>query len=131
MGEVGGYTAQEAHSDSLSRLGESIASMSSTPTPRLSVDSLSPISPVFPRDEYPFPRSATWNHGRADSLTVDRPRSSGRPGSSGRYSHGRRGSTASSINSIGGSLDTASHWHGLNESSQNGRDLTRYGFGMC
>ncbi|PBP23424.1 hypothetical protein BUE80_DR005932 [Diplocarpon rosae] len=38
--------------------------------------------------------------------------------SSGRF-HSRRGSTASSIHSIGGSLDTASHWHGLNESSQN------------
>jgi vacuolar protein sorting-associated protein 54 len=44
---------------------------------------------------------------------------SSRPGSSGRYQP-RRGSTASSIHSIGGTLDTASHWHGLNESGQNG-----------
>ncbi|KUJ17258.1 Vps54-domain-containing protein [Mollisia scopiformis] len=63
---------------------------------RHSVDSLSPISPSFSRNEYPFPR----------------------PGSSGRYQP-RRGSTASSIHSIGGTLDTATHWHGLNESSQN------------
>ena len=42
-----------------------------------------------------------------------------RPGSSGRYSS-RRGSTASSIHSIGGSLDTASHSNSLTESSQNG-----------
>ena len=42
-----------------------------------------------------------------------------RTGSSGRYQP-RRGSTASSIHSIGGTLDTASHWHGLNESGQNG-----------
>ncbi|KAE8441201.1 hypothetical protein EG329_005633 [Mollisiaceae sp. DMI_Dod_QoI] len=64
--------------------------------PRHSVDSLSPISPIPSRNEYPFPR----------------------PGSSGRYQP-RRGSTASSIHSIGGTLDTASHWHGLNESGQN------------
>lgn len=42
-----------------------------------------------------------------------------RPGSSGRY-QARRGSTASSIHSIGGTLDTASYGHGLNESGQNG-----------
>lgn len=64
--------------------------------PRHSVDSLSPISPTPSRSEYPFPR----------------------PGSSGRYQP-RRGSTANSIHSIGGTLDTASHWHGLNESGQN------------
>ena len=46
-----------------------------------------------------------------------------RPGSSGRYQP-RRGSTSSSIHSIGGTLDTASHWHGLNESGQNGRNCT-------
>lgn len=45
-----------------------------------------------------------------------------RPGSSGRYQP-RRGSTASSIHSIGGTLDTASHWHGLNESGQNGKNV--------
>ncbi|KAH6666870.1 Vps54-like protein-domain-containing protein [Halenospora varia] len=68
----------------------------SSPIPRHSVDSLSPNSPSFSRHEYPFPR----------------------PGSSGRYQP-RRGSTASSIHSIGGTLDTASHWHGISESSQN------------
>ncbi|KAK0130165.1 hypothetical protein ONS96_000688 [Cadophora gregata f. sp. sojae] len=67
-----------------------------SPAPRYSIDSLSPASPTPSRGEYPFPR----------------------PGASGRYQP-RRGSTASSIHSIGGALDTASHWHGLNESSQN------------
>ncbi|KAG4413665.1 hypothetical protein IFR04_013205 [Cadophora malorum] len=67
-----------------------------SPAPRYSIDSLSPASPTPSRGEYPFPR----------------------PGSSGRFQP-RRGSTASSIHSIGGTLDTASHWHGLNESSQN------------
>ncbi|EPE35065.1 hypothetical protein GLAREA_10760 [Glarea lozoyensis ATCC 20868] len=75
-----------------------------SPTPRHSADFLSPASsPSFSRNEYPFPR----------------------PGSSHRYQP-RRGSTASSINSIGGSihsiggaLDTASSWHGINEASQN------------
>ncbi|KAG9234688.1 Vps54-like protein-domain-containing protein [Amylocarpus encephaloides] len=73
-----------------------------SPTPRQSMDSLSPTSPQY-RNEYPFPR----------------------PSSSHRYQP-RRGSTASSIHSIGGSihsiggtLDTASNWHGLSESSQN------------
>ncbi|KAH8750000.1 Vps54-like protein-domain-containing protein [Hyaloscypha sp. PMI_1271] len=66
------------------------------PAPRHSVDSLSPISPSPTRGEYPFPRT----------------------GSSGRYQP-RRGSTASSIHSIGGTLDTASHWHRLSESGQN------------
>ncbi|CAG8952935.1 hypothetical protein HYFRA_00007650 [Hymenoscyphus fraxineus] len=63
-------------------------------TSRLSIDSL--VSPLTSRNEYPFPR----------------------PGSSQRFM-GRRGSNASSIHSIGGALDTASNWHGLNESSQN------------
>ncbi|KAG0646473.1 Vacuolar sorting-associated chloroplastic [Hyphodiscus hymeniophilus] len=69
---------------------------------RQSVDSLSPVSPSPSRsehplrNEYPFPR----------------------PGSSGRY-RPRRGSTTSSIHSVGGSLDTSTHWHGLNESGQN------------
>ncbi|KAH7310321.1 Vps54-like protein-domain-containing protein [Rhexocercosporidium sp. MPI-PUGE-AT-0058] len=67
-----------------------------SPAPRYSIDSLSPISPTPSRSEYPFPR----------------------PGSSGRFQP-RRGSTASSIHSIGGTLDTGSHRHGLNESSQN------------
>ncbi|TAQ83861.1 hypothetical protein B7494_g7822 [Chlorociboria aeruginascens] len=61
---------------------------------RRSTDSFSSL-PASPRHEYPFPR----------------------PGSSGKRSS-RRGSTASQ-HSIGGSLDTALHWHGLNESSQN------------
>ena len=87
-------------------------------TPRLSADSLSPISPPPSRNEYPFPRSVprvpVWKDGRdADG---------GRPGSSGRYQP-RRESTASSIHSIGGSLDTSTHWHGLNESGQNGKSL--------
>ncbi|KAK6581000.1 hypothetical protein PZA11_006488 [Diplocarpon coronariae] len=64
--------------------------------PRYSVESLSPVSSPPPRSEYYSPR----------------------PGSIGRF-HSRRGSTASSIHSIGGTLDTASHWHDLNETSQN------------
>jgi len=83
--------------------------------PRHSVDSVSPVSPTPSRNEYPFPRSVIqrgWE--MAGVLTL------WRPGSSNRYQP-RRGSTASSIHSIGGTLDTASHWHGLSESSQNGR----------
>jgi vacuolar protein sorting-associated protein 54 len=84
-------------------------------TPRLSVDSLSPISPTPSRTEYPFPRLIQNGSGNvAEVLTVCR------PGSNGRYQP-RRGSTASSIHSIGGTLDTASHWHGVSESSQNGK----------
>ncbi|CZT49537.1 related to VPS54-subunit of VP51-54 complex, required for protein sorting at the yeast late Golgi [Rhynchosporium secalis] len=64
--------------------------------PRFSIDSLSPTSPSNSRGEYPFPR----------------------PSSNGRFQL-RRGSTASSIHSIGGVLDTSSHWHDLKESSQN------------
>jgi hypothetical protein len=44
----------------------------------------------------------------------------GRPGSSSSRYGPRRGSTASSIHSIGGALDTSSQWHELNESGQNG-----------
>ncbi|RDW88213.1 hypothetical protein BP6252_00245 [Coleophoma cylindrospora] len=58
---------------------------------RLSVDGFSPLSP--PRNEYPFPRSGSFA--------------------------ARRGSTASSIHSVGGALDTSSSWHGLSESGQN------------
>ncbi|TVY41786.1 Vacuolar protein sorting-associated protein [Lachnellula occidentalis] len=69
-------------------------------TPRHSVDldSFSSSSPTFPRSEYPFPRPGS--------------------SSSNRYQP-RRGSTASSIQSIGGTLDTATNWHGLSESGQN------------
>lgn len=42
-----------------------------------------------------------------------------RSGSSNRY-QARRGSTASSIHSIGGTLDTALHSHGVSEYGQNG-----------
>lgn len=44
----------------------------------------------------------------------------GRPGSSNSRLYPRRGSTASSIHSIGGTLDSVSQWHGFNESGQNG-----------
>ncbi|KAH8591166.1 Vps54-like protein-domain-containing protein [Bisporella sp. PMI_857] len=64
--------------------------------PRHSTDSLSPISPTPSHNEFPFPRL----------------------GSSSRYAS-RRGSVASSIHSIGGTLDTATHWNRLTESSQN------------
>ncbi|KAG9243925.1 Vps54-like protein-domain-containing protein [Calycina marina] len=67
-----------------------------SPAQRQSSDSLmSSTSPPL-RNEYPFPR----------------------PGSSGKYAS-RRGSTASSIHSIGGTLDTAAHANRLTESSQN------------
>lgn len=70
--------------------------MDHSPASRFSAESLSPTSPGA-RSEYPFPR----------------------PGSSNSRLNPRRGSTASSIHSIGGTLDTVSHWHGLNESGQN------------
>ncbi|RFU35253.1 hypothetical protein B7463_g1084, partial [Scytalidium lignicola] len=63
-------------------------------SPRMSVES-SPGSPSS-RNEYPFPRTASVS----------------------RYGL-RRGSTASSIQSIGGALDTATHWSDLSEASQN------------
>ncbi|PQE08253.1 hypothetical protein CJF31_00009510 [Rutstroemia sp. NJR-2017a BVV2] len=75
--------------------------MNQTPASRLSVDGFSPTSPEA-RNEYPFPR----------------------PGSSSSRYGPRRGSTASSIHSIGGALDTSSQWHELNESGQNGIDFT-------
>jgi hypothetical protein len=91
------------------------ASMAS-PAPRHSVDSLSPVSPSPTRNEYPFPRSVeAWGFDVITEVLTPR-----RPGSSSRYQP-RRGSTASSIHSIGGTLDTASNWHGLNESGQNGK----------
>ncbi|KAI9744167.1 MAG: hypothetical protein M1818_002319 [Claussenomyces sp. TS43310] len=78
------------------------------PASRSSIDSSSPplTSPVSPprNNEYPFPRRD----------------SSQRPSSSGRYKP-RRGSTASSIHSIGGTLDTSiSGWtHSVREAGQN------------
>ncbi|TVY91965.1 Vacuolar protein sorting-associated protein [Lachnellula willkommii] len=69
-----------------------------TPRHSVDVDSFSSSSPNLSRSEYPFPRPGS--------------------SSSNRYQP-RRGSTASSIHSIGGTLDTASNWHGLTESGQN------------
>ncbi|KAG7102233.1 Vacuolar protein sorting-associated protein 54 like [Verticillium longisporum] len=62
--------------------------MFSSPGSRRSMDNLTPLSPTGSRSEFPF-------HGA-------------RPGQGHPYPLGRRGSTASSIHSIGGSLDTAS-----------------------
>ncbi|ESZ91364.1 hypothetical protein SBOR_8248 [Sclerotinia borealis F-4128] len=70
--------------------------MDNSPASRFSVESFSPSSPGV-QNEYPFPR----------------------PGSSGGRLYPRRESTASSIHSIGGTLDTVSQWHRLNESGQN------------
>ncbi|RDL36422.1 uncharacterized protein BP5553_05774 [Venustampulla echinocandica] len=66
------------------------------PAPRNSIDSFSPSSPPYLRNEYPYPG----------------------PTSNTRY-RPRRDSTASSIHSIGGSLNTAPRWHDLSESGQN------------
>ncbi|TVY25195.1 Vacuolar protein sorting-associated protein 54-like [Lachnellula hyalina] len=86
-----------------------------TPRQSVDVDSFSSSSPnLFSKSEYPFPRLVALQMARGVVLTVDRPGSS----SSNRYQP-RRGSTASSIHSIGGTLDTASNWHGLSESGQN------------
>ncbi|KAI1853778.1 hypothetical protein JX266_001762 [Neoarthrinium moseri] len=63
---------------------------------RMSVDSLSPLSPSA-RNEFPFHRQ----------------------GSVTSYPAARRGSNASSIHSIGGHLDTSSSWGQVNESGQN------------
>lgn len=88
--------------------------MDHSPASRFSAGSLSPISPGA-RNEYPFPRLVLrLNIKRIKILT------SSRPGSSSDRLYPRRGSTASSIHSIGGTLDTVSQWHGLNESGQNG-----------
>lgn len=59
---------------------------------RQSIDTHSPVIIPSSTTQYPFPQ-------------IDSPQ---RPGSSGRYGHNRRrGSTASSVASIGGVLDTA------------------------
>lgn len=81
----------------------------STPQPRKSVDRFT--SPLFspgspsPLNDYPFPRYE----------------SSQRPNSSGRYQP-RRPSTAGSVSSVGGALDTSSNsWsEAVRESGQNG-----------
>ncbi|QSZ32735.1 hypothetical protein DSL72_002314 [Monilinia vaccinii-corymbosi] len=70
-------------------------------SPAASQFSVESLSPVSLRNEYPFPR----------------------PGSSSGRLRPRRESTASSIHSVGGTLDTASRWHNLNESGQNGTFL--------
>ena len=90
--------------------------MTSPSTPRLSVDSLCPISPTPSRNEYPFPRLVPGVTGLVHGTGSD----SARPGSTGRY-QSRRGSAGSSIHSVGGSLDTPSHRHGLSEYGQNGK----------
>ena len=90
-----------------------------TPRQSVDVDSFSSSSPnLFSKSEYPFPRLVALQMAKSVVLTVDRPGSS----SSNRYQP-RRGSTASSIHSIGGTLDTASNWHGLSESGQNGKHV--------
>ncbi|KAK3944967.1 vacuolar protein sorting-associated protein 54 [Diplogelasinospora grovesii] len=58
---------------------------------RKSVDSLSPTTPIGPRGDFPFHRKASHSPHRPPPHT-----------------HQRRESTASSIHSVGGSLDTSS-----------------------
>ncbi|KAH6003404.1 hypothetical protein HBI83_201780 [Parastagonospora nodorum] len=65
--------------------------MSSPRSPRRSTESLDILSPAPPQNQYPFPQQNDW---------VSRPSSTG-----GRYQP-RRGSTASSIHSVGGVLDS-------------------------
>ncbi|KXX78752.1 Vacuolar protein sorting-associated protein 54 [Madurella mycetomatis] len=74
--------------------------MFSNPAARKSVDSLSPAISAGHRGDFPF-------HGKA-------------PHNPQSAAHQRRGSTASSIHSIGGSLDTSGGWGGaVFESGQN------------
>ncbi|KAH9904681.1 putative GARP complex component [Xylariomycetidae sp. FL2044] len=72
--------------------------MFSNPAARKSVDSLSPLHSPNTRHEFPFHRQ----------------------GSTASYSGARRGSTASSIHSVGGQLDTSSAWpQAVHETGQN------------
>ncbi|KAF1962449.1 Vps54-domain-containing protein [Byssothecium circinans] len=64
----------------------------SSPSPRRSTESFDFSSPNLPQAQFPFPQQHDW---------TTRPSSTG-----GRYQP-RRGSTASSIHSVGGALDTA------------------------
>jgi hypothetical protein len=78
----------------------------SSPSPRRSVDSFESLpSPSSQRSQFPFPQH-DWTQ---------------RPSSTGRYQP-RRGSTASSIHSVGGVLDTSSQGRmgSVRESGQNG-----------
>ncbi|KAF2675682.1 Vps54-domain-containing protein [Lentithecium fluviatile CBS 122367] len=64
----------------------------SSPSPRRSVESFELLSPNPPQSQFPFPSQHDW---------ATRPNSTG-----GRYKP-RRGSTTSSIHSVGGALDSA------------------------
>lgn len=84
------------------------AIMSSPRSPRQSTESLDLLSPTPPHTQYPFPIQDEWKI---------RPSSTG-----GRYQP-RRGSTASSIHSVGGVLDSGfkNSMGAVREQNQNGR----------
>lgn len=88
--------------------------MFSNPGARKSVDSLSPTTPIGPRGDFPFHRYVDAKSKIADT----HPDVYSRKGSGSHSPHRRRGSTASSIHSIGGSLDTSST-HAVFEFGQN------------
>jgi vacuolar protein sorting-associated protein 54 len=81
--------------------------MSSPKSPRHSTESLDLLSPAPPQGQYPFPAQNDWGN---------RPSSTG-----GRYQP-RRGSTASSIHSVGGVLDSGfkNSMGAVREQNQNG-----------
>jgi vacuolar protein sorting-associated protein 54 len=81
--------------------------MSSPKSPRHSTESLDLLSPTPPQGQYPFPAQNDWGN---------RPSSTG-----GRYQP-RRGSTASSIHSVGGVLDSGfkNSMGAVREQNQNG-----------
>jgi vacuolar protein sorting-associated protein 54 len=81
--------------------------MASPKSPRRSTESLDLLSPTPPQSQYPFPIQNDWGN---------RPSSTG-----GRYQP-RRGSTASSIHSVGGVLDSGfkNNMGAVREQNQNG-----------
>jgi hypothetical protein len=83
------------------------ANMSTPRSPRRSTESLDFLLPTPPQAQYPFPVQSDWEN---------RPSSTG-----GRYQP-RRGSTASSIHSVGGVLDSGfkNSMGAVREQNQNG-----------
>lgn len=92
--------------------------MYSSPGARKSMDTISSMSPPATRTEFPFHKLVTLPGPSVATVAL----TAARQGQAHTYHTARRGSTASSIHSIGGSLDTSSSsWaNAVLESGQNG-----------
>ncbi|EXF77171.1 hypothetical protein CFIO01_13646 [Colletotrichum fioriniae PJ7] len=91
--------------------------MYSSPGARKSMDTISSMSPPATRTEFPFHKLVTLPGPSVATVAL----TAARQGQAHTYHTARRGSTASSIHSIGGSLDTSSSsWaNAVLESGQN------------